>query len=148
MNGFDYVRHQQAPDEPFLDIDITSQDLSQLRQGNVPELSEGVPSSLDVLAVIFDLEGFTTFCDQGEPHLFVPRFVTEFRMWLFGQLADALVDDGPNAEPHRAGAVALTAPPPMFKKFLGDGFLLLWAADEELLTMLAGYKGALAEHQA
>ena len=84
------------------------------------------------LAVFYDLEGFTAFCNQIDSHLVIPEFLDQFINWLFRCLADRL------KEGQADGRVTLWAPLPFFSKFLGDGVLLLWDTDE-----LSFDKGAL-----
>jgi class 3 adenylate cyclase len=72
------------------------------------------------IAAIFDLEGFTDFCNQIDSHLVVPDFVQDFSHWLFRGLAQELT------ESTREGEVRLWCRFPFFAKFLGDGILFLW----------------------
>ncbi|MFC1462533.1 hypothetical protein ACFLQU_02900 [Verrucomicrobiota bacterium] len=44
---------------------------------------QGTP--IDALAAIVDLEGFTAFCNQIDPHLVVPDFLRRLMQWLFGR---------------------------------------------------------------
>jgi class 3 adenylate cyclase len=76
--------------------------------------------TFEALAVIVDLKDFTSFCDQRDPHLAIPKFVKMFLEWLFEKLADELLIEEDETD------VALWSPPPFFGKFLGDGVLLLW----------------------
>jgi class 3 adenylate cyclase len=76
------------------------------------------------LAVILDLEGFTAFCDQTDPHHEVPQFLERFVEWLFRQIKQGLLDEEDGDE------VILTSHLPIFGKFLGDGVLLLWDVGE------------------
>jgi class 3 adenylate cyclase len=76
----------------------------------------------DAIAAVFDLEGFTNFCKQIEPHLSVPVFLQEFLTWLMGEIKKQTI-----RKKHRAG-VALWSPLPFFVKFMGDGLLVLWDA--------------------
>src|ERR1700687_748845 len=41
---------------------------------------------MEALAAMFDLEGFTMFCNQIDPHLVVPEFLDSFLKWLFEQI--------------------------------------------------------------
>src|SRR5437868_256933 len=43
-------------------------------------------TSVNALAAIFDLEGFTKFCSQPDPQLAVPKFLDLFLKWLFAKL--------------------------------------------------------------
>jgi len=79
---------------------------------------------VQALAVFYDLEGFTSFCDQRDSHLIIPNFLGQFVNWLFQTLADEFREG--ETEEH----VTLCAPLPFFSKFLGDGVLLLWDTDD------------------
>jgi len=79
---------------------------------------------VQALAVFYDLEGFTSFCDQRDSQLIIPNFLSQFVNWLFSSLADEF------SETHTDEHVTLSAPLPFFSKFLGDGVLLLWDTEE------------------
>ena len=82
--------------------------------------------SLDALAAIFDLQGFTSFCDQRDSHLEVPAYVGSFIDWLFDRISkEALNDESSREEDQR---LPLWFELPFFAKFLGDGVLFLWDA--------------------
>src|SRR5690349_6652662 len=87
------------------------------------DLSEDA-SSTDAIASVFDLEGFTNFCKQIEPHLAVPMFLSEFLPWLIEQIKMSVTK-----EEHPQG-LRLYSPLPFFVKFTGDGILVLWNAAE------------------
>ncbi len=72
------------------------------------------------LAAVFDLEGFTEFCSQLDPHLVVSEFLATFLDWLFKKIASECT-----MEP-RDGDVLLWNQFPYYAKFLGDGVLFLW----------------------
>jgi len=74
----------------------------------------------DAIAAVFDLQGFTNFCKQIEPHLSVPRFLNEFLGWLLNQIKQEMTE-----KQHDAG-VQLYCPLPFLIKFLVDGLLVLW----------------------
>ena len=78
----------------------------------------------DAIAAVFDLEGFTNFCKQIEPHLSVPLFLSEFLSWLMEQIKEEMIK-----EMLEAGAI-LWSPLPFFIKFMGDGILVLWDSSE------------------
>ena len=80
--------------------------------------------STDAIAAVFDLEGFTNFCTQIEPHLSVPVFLSEFVSWLMDRIKKAMIRDK-----HPEG-VRLYSPLPFFVKFMGDGILVLWDSSE------------------
>lgn len=45
---------------------------------------------IDALAAVFDLEDFTQFCKQIDPHLSVPNFLHPFLNWLMEQLRNEM----------------------------------------------------------
>ena len=75
---------------------------------------------LEGLAAIFDLQGFTDFCNQIDPHLVVPEYLSSFLDWIFKELSKEFVHE------KRDGKVMLWSRLPFFSKFLGDGILFLW----------------------
>jgi hypothetical protein len=76
----------------------------------------------EAIAAIFDLKGFTSFCDQRDPHLEVPQYLNNFLDWLFKRIAkESLKQQDENRS-------VLWYPHPFFAKFLGDGVLFLWDA--------------------
>jgi len=84
--------------------------------GDISLLSKEV----EALAAVFDLSGFTRFCNQVDPHLSVPEFLSRFLDWLFDQIGLALTAKGYKEN------IALWAELPFLAKFLGDGVLFLW----------------------
>lgn len=76
----------------------------------------------DAIAAVFDLQGFTNFGKQIEPHLVVPKFLYEYLTWLFEELKKATTD---KTTPR---GIHLWAPLPFLVKFMGDGLLVLWDA--------------------
>jgi len=74
----------------------------------------------EAIAAVFDLEAFTNFCKQIEPHLSVPNFLNSFLTWLMEQLRQEMRDADHGTD------VVLWSPLPFFVKFLGDGLLILW----------------------
>ena len=77
-------------------------------------------TSIDAIAAIFDLEGFTNFCKQIEPHLAVPFFLNEFLTWLMEELKSQMT-----RKEYKEG-FQLWSPLPFLIKFMGDGLLVLW----------------------
>lgn len=81
-------------------------------------------STIEALSVIFDLEGFTAFCKQVDPHLAVPQYLNEFLKWIFNEIKTELIcetfDDG----------YSTWADLPFLSKYLGDGLLFLWNATQ------------------
>jgi len=82
--------------------------------------------AIDVLAVIFDLEGFTNFTKQVDPKLAIPTFISDFFDWLYFKIKVELsVKNVPST---------LWAELPFFSKFLGDGVLFLWKIDVDRIS--------------
>lgn len=76
------------------------------------------------LAAIFDLEAFTSFCNQIDPHLVIPEFMDEFLRWLFQDISTEL------ARTQDQRNTLLWCQLPFYAKFLGDGVLFLWDTRE------------------
>lgn len=72
------------------------------------------------ISVFFDLQGFTVFCKQIEPHLSVPIYLNAFLNWIFGCIK------AETAEKQNDLEVELWHDLPFFVKFMGDGLLVLW----------------------
>jgi len=75
---------------------------------------------IEAIAAVFDLAGFTRFCNQVDPHLEVPKFLSSFVEWMFSKVKIALT------EGNYGDRKALWAELPFLAKFLGDGVLFLW----------------------
>jgi len=73
---------------------------------------------IEALAAVFDLAGFTRFCNQVDPHLAVPRFLSRFLDWLFTRIKTGLT------EATYGDRKALWAELPFMAKFSGDGMIL------------------------
>lgn len=78
----------------------------------------------DAIAAMFDLEGFTNFSKQIEPHLSVPLFLNQFLDWLLKDIKKEMTQEiiGKGAR--------LYGPLPFFVKFMGDGLLVIWDASK------------------
>jgi class 3 adenylate cyclase len=74
----------------------------------------------DALAAMFDLEGFTAFCNQIDPQLVVPEYLDQMLAWLFHRISYNFVK-----ETH-GEIVLLWGKFPFFAKFMGDGVMFLW----------------------
>ena len=75
---------------------------------------------IEAMAAIFDLAGFTRFCNQVDQHLTVPKFLSSFLDWLFDIIKTRLTAGNYD------GRKAMWAELPFLAKFMGDGLLLLW----------------------
>jgi len=102
------------------------------------ESGGGIKSAL---AAIFDLQGFTGFCAQTDPHLSVPAFIDGFINWLFSEIADLSIERKTDTN------VYLSNPLPFFAKFLGDGALFLWEVDYEGVKDFCAKQGYNADEE-
>ena len=91
---------------------------SMLGLGNLSR--ESKPT--DAIAAVFDLDGFSQFCNQVDPHLSVPGFLHPFLSWLMDELRNEM------KQKEEAEGVALWCPLPFFTKFMGDGLLVIWSS--------------------
>ena len=76
----------------------------------------------EAIAAVFDLTGFTTFCNQVDSYLAIPRFLNDFLEWFFKSIRESLT------EGDYGNRSSLSAKLPIMVKFLGDGLLVLWNA--------------------
>lgn len=116
-------------------IEIEGENIDIISNENYDEFSESILNLGNIenkskltngLSVMFDLEGFTTFCKQIDPQLAVPEYLSEFLKWIFKRIKEELIE-----EKHDEG-YEFYAPFPFLSKFLGDGILFLW--DTENMT--------------
>lgn len=89
---------------------------SILGLGDIKESSK----TISAIAAFFDLEGFTSFCKQIDPHLSTPIFLNHFLAWFFQRIKDETMqleyEDG----------IRTWHDLPLLTKFLGDGILVIW----------------------
>jgi class 3 adenylate cyclase len=115
----------------YVSLDVTELSNFDVRLLNLGDIQ--APSKpLDLLAVMFDLEGFTDFTRQVDPQLTVPKFLSDFLEWLFEAIKKALIIEEATAKINKLGARGksiLWAELPFFSKFMGDGVLFLWRID-------------------
>ncbi len=74
----------------------------------------------DALSALFDLEKFTSFSTQVDPHLVIPDFLETFFDWLFNRLREELTVR------RNKQYVTLQGAFPVLSKFTGDGVLFVW----------------------
>ncbi len=89
----------------------------------------------EAVAAVFDLTGFTSFCNQVDAYLAIPRFLNDFLEWFFNIVRQNIT------EQDYGDSSTLWAGLPIMVKFLGDGLILLWDArkmTEEQICRLAG----------
>jgi len=115
----------------LMDIEIIKQfDPSILDLGDLSAPCE----EKEAIAAVFDLTGFTKFCNQVDSYLAIPRFLNGFLEWFFGKIREELTEE------NYGKSCAVWAELPVLVKFLGDGLLLIWEARrmaEEKICRLA-----------
>jgi class 3 adenylate cyclase len=79
----------------------------------------------DAVAAVFDLAGFTRFCNQIDPQLAISEYLAEFIEWLFATVKEQCTLPDKDTD-HIDDDVAALATLPFFVKFMGDGVLFLW----------------------
>ncbi|MGG1515003.1 hypothetical protein ABE504_06295 [Paenibacillus oryzisoli] len=108
---------------------VSNEDFSTFNSDllNLGNLNTG-GKRVEGISAVFDLDGFTNFCNQMEPHLVVPRFLKEFLSWILKKIAQThLIVKRENTF---EGKKALYSRLPIFCKFLGDGLLMIWDTDD------------------
>src|SRR5947209_1665132 len=97
---------------------------SEFEKVSASALGLGVISTegtyIQALAAMYDLEGFTAFCNQVDSHLIIPEFLTRYCDWMFATLRSKFLHS------KREETVVIWGSLPFFAKFLGDGVLFLW----------------------
>jgi hypothetical protein len=89
----------------------------------------------EAVAAVFDLTGFTAFCNQVDSYLAIPKFLNDFLEWFFTSIRRTIT------EKDLGDRAALWVGLPIMVKFLGDGLILLWDArkmNDEQVCRLAG----------
>jgi class 3 adenylate cyclase len=76
----------------------------------------------EAVTAVFDLTGFTTFCNQVDAYLAIPRFLKSFLEWFFVSVRQRLTTET------LGNRTTVWAELPMKVKFMGDGLLILWNA--------------------
>jgi hypothetical protein len=89
---------------------------SVLGLGDIKQPATAIPA----IAALFDLQGFTSFCKQIEPHLSVPIYLSQFLDWIFSAIRTETIRS------ESADGVVLWHDLPFFTKFMGDGLLVIW----------------------
>ena len=88
----------------------------------------------EAVAAVFDLSGFTNFCNQVDAYLAIPSFLNSYYDWFFNSVVYGLTDD-------EGDSSRFWAELPILVKFLGDGLLVVWNAqrmnDEQICRLAA-----------
>jgi class 3 adenylate cyclase len=89
---------------------------------------------MEAVAAVFDLSGFTSFCNQVDAYLAIPAFLNSFFDWFFGSIVYGLTDE-------EEGRTYFWADLPVLVKFTGDGLIVVWDThrmkDDQLCRLAA-----------
>jgi class 3 adenylate cyclase len=121
---YQYVIHPEKGIQVKIDEGLDRFNVDLLNIGDLKAPSK----TIEVLSVSFDLEGFTSFTRQVDPHLTIPNFISDFFNWLFNSIKYAIED--------RDQKNTLWAELPCFSKFMGDGVLFLWKIDLDKIAQI------------
>jgi class 3 adenylate cyclase len=119
-----YFIHPEKGIQVKIDEDLNRFNVDLLDIGDLKAPSK----TIEVLSVSFDLEGFTIFTRQVDPHLTIPNFISDFFNWLFNNIKHAIRDHEQEN--------TLWAELPFFSKFMGDGVLFLWKIDLDKIAQI------------
>jgi class 3 adenylate cyclase len=101
--------------------------------------------TIDSIAVVFDLTGFTEFCSREDSHLKMPVFLKGFLKWLFERITSSIVMQ------RIPEGVRTYTYLPFFAKFMGDGVLFLWDTedmnDTRICNVVIQMDGISAEYE-
>jgi class 3 adenylate cyclase len=76
----------------------------------------------EAVAAVFDLTGFTNFCNQVDAYLAIPRFLNKFLDWFFTSIKEGMTEENDGTRS------TFWMELPVLVKFLGDGLLVVWDA--------------------
>ncbi len=111
------IKYENNDDSPiYLKESFETFDESILELGDITSISKPI----NALVAIFDLESFTIFCNQIDPQLQVPEFLSIFLKWIFNELRESVIK-----EKYEYGYKTYSKLP-FFCKFMGDGILFIW----------------------
>ena len=91
----------------------------------------------EAIAAVFDLTGFTAFCNQVDSYLAIPRFLNDFLEWFFASIREKIT------EKDFGDRSALWTGLPVMVKFMGDGLILLWDASKMSEAQICRLAGSL-----
>jgi hypothetical protein len=111
------IVHRQSNGIKFRNAEVANKfNPAMLDLGNLNSPCE----EKNAIAAVFDITGFTKFCNQVDAYMEIPRFLNYFLKWFFSCIIQGFTeeDDGEKS--------TFWAELPMLVKFLGDGLLLVW----------------------
>jgi hypothetical protein len=111
------IVHKQSNGIKFINSEVVGKfNPAMLDLGNLNTPCE----EKSAIAAVFDITGFTKFCNQVDAYMEIPRFLKYYLKWFFSCIVQGLTeeDDGVKS--------TFWADLPMLVKFLGDGLLIVW----------------------
>lgn len=90
---------------------------------------------IEVVAAVFDLKDFTSFCSQNDPHLIIPEFLEKYLEWIYTEIKNETL--AKTAKLKDTDEIAVWNYLPIYSKFLGDGVLFIW----DISTLIPGSIG-------
>jgi class 3 adenylate cyclase len=111
------IVHRQSNGIKFRNTEIANKfNPTMLDLGNLNAPCE----EKNAIAAVFDITGFTKFCNQVDAYMEIPRFLNYFLTWFFSCIIQGFTeeDDGEKS--------TFWAELPMLVKYMGDGLLLVW----------------------
>ena len=91
------VRRTRIPIQKSQQSGIKLLDNQILRKFNPSILDLGDISTpaqeIEAIAAVFDLAGFTKFCNQVDSYLAIPRFLSDFLDWFFRRVKKGLTKE-------------------------------------------------------
>ena len=111
------IVHRQFAGIKFSNADVANKfNPAMLDLGNLNAPCQ----ELNAIAAVFDMTGFTLFCNQVDAYLEIPRFLNYFLKWFFSCIVQGFTeeDDGEKS--------TFWAELPVLVKFLGDDLLIVW----------------------
>lgn len=76
---------------------------------------------IEAVTAVFDLSGFTAFCNQVDAYLAIPSFLNNFFDWFFSSIIYGLTEE-------KDDRTYFWVDLPILLKFTGDGLLVVWNA--------------------
>jgi hypothetical protein len=114
-----YEWRKDKDERPFISLNKEDFEKFDLTILGLDDISED-GTYIQALIAIFDLEGFTSFFNQPDPHIVIPEYLSRFISWLFKEISNEIKYDEEN------GIILLWGELPFYAKFMGDGIIFIW----------------------
>lgn len=118
-----YVWHKDKDERPFISLNKEDFEKFDLTILGLDDISKD-GTYIQALVAIFDLEGFTSFFNQPDPHIVIPEYLSRFLSWLFKEISNEFKYGQENE------IILLWGELPFYAKFMGDGILFIWETND------------------